>query len=202
VCLPLTDGDTKTKKKQAILITDGDTIAVRAIEVIAKRIGGRAISRSGGNPTPLSGESIERLILAAEAEPVLVLFDDNGHGGVGLGEQALQYIAKSEHIDVLGVLAVASNTTTISTANVDFSVTNSGEIIQYGVDKHGQPLKSKERCIYGDTVAILNYLNLPLVVGIGDIGKMRGHDIIERGAPVTYKAITEILKQNGKRKGL
>ncbi|UOF92924.1 stage V sporulation protein AE [Fodinisporobacter ferrooxydans] len=184
-------------KKSIILITDGDTIAVRAIERVANRIGGRSISRSGGNPTPLEGPKIQRLIWEAASDLVLVLFDDNGHTGVGPGERALQYIATCKDFQVLGALAVASNSYSSVAARVHVSVTKFGQIIPYGVDKHGEPLKQKLPFIYGDTVGVLNELNLPVVVGIGDIGKMRGRDIIDRDSPITYRAVLEILRRSG-----
>lgn len=183
--------------KSVILITDGDTIAIRAVEAVAKRIGGRAISRSGGNPTPLDGASIKRLILAAEGDPVLVLFDDNGHSGIGPGEEALRFIASCKEFRILGVLAVASNTFHANYIRVHRSITKFGDFISCGVDKNGVPLKNQEPFIYGDTVGVLNELNIPHIIGIGDIGKMRGRDIIERGAPITYKAVLEILKCSG-----
>ncbi|PMU54581.1 stage V sporulation protein AE, partial [Pseudomonas sp. GP01-A3] len=39
-------------------------------------------------------------------------------------------------------------------------------------------------------------LNIPLVIGIGDIGKMGGRDDIEKGSPITRKAIEYILERS------
>ena len=38
--------------------------------------------------------------------------------------------------------------------------------------------------------------DIPLVVGIGDVGKMKRKDDICIGAPITRKAIEEILQKN------
>lgn len=43
-------------------------------------------------------------------DPVFVMFDDSGFIGEGCGEKALKYVATHKQIDVLGILAVASNT--------------------------------------------------------------------------------------------
>ncbi|HBG17323.1 MAG TPA: stage V sporulation protein AE, partial [Firmicutes bacterium] len=49
----------------------------------------------------------------------------------------------------------------------------------------------------GDTVDILNGLKIPLIVGIGDIGKMGQADDYEQGANITTRAIKEILNFHG-----
>lgn len=48
----------RNNKRRVILVTDGDGIAKKAVETAALRIGGRCISKSAGNPTPLSGKKI------------------------------------------------------------------------------------------------------------------------------------------------
>ena len=45
----------------------------------------------------------------------------------------------------------------------------------------------------GDTVDILEELSIPIVIGIGDIGKMNGHDNYHAGAKITSKALEYIL---------
>ncbi len=40
--------------------------------------------------------------------------------------------------------------------------------------------------------------NIPLIVGIGDIGKMDGKDDCEIGAPIITKAMEEIINRVGK----
>jgi len=46
-------------------------------------------------------------------------------------------------------------------------------------------------------VEILDRLNIPVVVGIGDIGKMDGADDPDRGSPLTTKALREIMDRSG-----
>ena len=44
---------------------------------------------------------------------------------------------------------------------------------------------------------ILNDLEVPVVVGIGDIGKMNGADDYHYGAKVTTRALLEIINRSG-----
>ncbi len=37
--------------------------------------------------------------------------------------------------------------------------------------------------ITGDTVDVLNDVEIPVIIGVGDIGKMDKHDELSRGAP-------------------
>jgi stage V sporulation protein AE len=184
------------KQRQVILITDGDDYARRTIEKIASEIGGRCISMSHGNPTVLSGPEIVRLIKKAAHDPVLVMFDDSGFMGEGAGEKALKYVANHQDIRVLGVLAVASNTHHKEWTRVDVCVDRDGNLTPYGVDKHGLPDLELGR-INGDTVYCLDELDIPIIVGIGDIGKMSKHDHLVNGSPVTKKAIEIILERSG-----
>ncbi|MFS8512909.1 MAG: stage V sporulation protein AE, partial [Planifilum fulgidum] len=89
-------------KRKVILITDGDRVAREAVEEVARQVGGRAISASAGNPTPLTGEQLVELILQAKHDPVLVMFDDCGSGGTGRGERAMEYVANHPDVEVLG----------------------------------------------------------------------------------------------------
>lgn len=66
------------KKRRVIIVTDGDEYARKAIEHVAKAVGGRCISRSYGNPTTLTGSQTVDLILQAPYDPVFVMFDDSG----------------------------------------------------------------------------------------------------------------------------
>lgn len=184
------------EKRRVVLITDGDVIAKNALEEIAKKIGGRCISQSAGNPSQHSGEELVTMIKQTPNDPVIIMFDDNGSLYKGEGEKALEYVAKSSEVDVLGVVAVASNTKNVSGVRVDFSIDNNGNVVNCGVDKHGKKYKDTEN-VYGDTVDILNNLDIPLIVGIGDIGKMDGKDFLHKGAPITYKAVKLILERNG-----
>ena len=181
-------------KRKVVLITDGDSIAQSSVETVARKIGGRCISLSGGNPTPLTGPEIVDLIKAAAYDPVLVMVDDKGKSTKGKGEQALQYIAKHPDIEVLGVVAVASNTHHTKGTLVDFSITKDGEVVDGAVDKNGNAAPYSEY-LKGDTVDVLRKLNIPLVVGVGDIGKQDGAD--ECQAPITTAAVEEILRRGG-----
>lgn len=182
--------------RSVILITDGDDYARKAIEHVAKEIGGRCISMSHGNPSLLSGEEIVRLIKKADRDPVLVMFDDSGIVGEGAGEKALLYVANHPHIKVLGVLAVAAKTRQAEWTKINVSIDRDGELTPYGVDKFGVRELEIGR-LNGDTVYSLDTLTVPIIVGIGDIGKMAGKDDYELGAPITKKAIELILERSG-----
>jgi stage V sporulation protein AE len=184
------------EKRNVILITDGDDYARRAVERVAAEVGGRCISLSHGNPSVLSGANLVKLIKKAANDPVLVMFDDSGYLGEGAGEQAMKYVAKHEDINVLGVIAVASKTHMAEWSRVDFCIDRDGELTPYGVDKHGLPELDLGR-INGDTVYCLDKLDVPLIIGIGDIGKMARRDHYDRGAPITKKAVEIILERSG-----
>lgn len=181
------------KNRKIIIISDGDIVAKKVIEKTAKTLGARCISSSGGNPTQLNGEEIVEMILQTPFDPVLVMFDDNGHQNTGKGEKAMEYIAKHPDIEVIGAIAVASNTKFVDGITIDFSVDRNGKIVKSAVNKDGEAVKGSLK-IYGDTVDILERLDIPVIVGIGDIGKMDGHDHIENGSQVTHKAVQTILK--------
>jgi len=183
-------------KRRVILVTDGDEYAARTIEYVASKIGGRAISQSQGNPTLLSGPQIVQLIQKAKNDPVFVMFDDCGLVGEGAGERALKFVAEHSAIEVLGIIAVASKTHQTEWAKVDVSIDRFGELTEYGVDKSG--LKDLELGrISGDTVYCIDQLNVPIIVGIGDIGKMARKDDVKNGCPVTLKAVELILERSG-----
>ncbi|MBS3976947.1 MAG: stage V sporulation protein AE [Syntrophomonadaceae bacterium] len=178
-------------KRKVILVTDGDRVAQHVIEYVARKFGGRCISLSAGNPTFISGAEIVRLIKAAPYDPVFVMLDDKGKRLKGPGESALEYIVKNSDIDVIGVIAVASNTEAVNGVKVDCSITRDGQETTGAVDKNGYPTGAA--ILSGDTVDILSRLSVPVIVGIGDIGKMDGLDSLEKGAPITTKAINKIL---------
>lgn len=183
-------------RRRVILITDGDEYARRAVARVSSEIGGRCISMSHGNPTVLTGPEIVRLIKQAPYDPVLVMFDDSGLVGEGAGEKALRYVAGHPEIEVLGVIAVASKTRQAEWTRVDVCIDRDGELTPFGVDKHGIPELEMGR-LNGDTVYCLDELDIPLIVGIGDIGKMARRDHYERGAPITRKAVELILERSG-----
>ncbi|ABR48380.1 stage V sporulation protein AE [Alkaliphilus metalliredigens QYMF] len=181
-------------KRKVIFVTDGDRCAQRTVEVAVKNVGGRCISSSGGNPTPLSSPEIIKRIKEAKHDPVVVMVDDKGNSGTGVGEQALYEMVNHPDIEVMGIIAVASNTKGVQGAHVDFSVDQNGKIIESPVDKDGH--KSIKKVLYGDTVDILDQCHVPIIVGIGDIGKMEGHDSSVIGAPIITKALREVMNRS------
>mgnify|MGYP001016438072 CR=1 FL=1 len=179
---------------RVILLTDGDPAARRVAEQAAQRLGLRCISASAGNPTPLSGPELVALIRQAVHDPVLVMVDDKGDPGTGPGEEALRHICQHPDIRVLGAVAVASNTRRARGVEVDLSVDRRGRILDGPVDKDGQPRKKGR--LRGDTVDVLSRLDIPVIVGVGDPGKMDGADDLEAGCEITTKAIMEILERS------
>lgn len=182
--------------RRVILITDGDEYARRAVECVAKEIGGRCITMSHGNPSKLTGPELIKLINKAPFDPVLVMFDDSGIVGEGAGESALKYVALHKDIEVLGIIAVAANSRHEEWSRVDVSIDRDGNLTPYGVDKYGIPELEIGR-INGDTVYCLDELDVPIIVGIGDIGKMARRDHYKSGAPITKKAVELILERSG-----
>ncbi|MFC0188400.1 stage V sporulation protein AE [Fictibacillus aquaticus] len=182
-------------RKKVIFVTDGDLYALHAVESVARDIGGRCISHSWGNPSKRSGEELIKMILSAPADPVLVMFDDCGYKGEGPGERAMREIASCPEIEVLGAIAVAAKTKHAEWANVNVSIDRNGNLTEYGIDKSGLPDIELGR-INGDTVYILDELNLPIVIGVGDIGKMAGYDSVEKGSPITRMAVQLILERS------
>ncbi|MFZ5633212.1 MAG: stage V sporulation protein AE [Bacillota bacterium] len=185
------------RKRKVIIVTDGDLVAKRAVEVASQNIGARCISCSAGNPTRLTGEQLVAQIKSAPHDPVVVMLDDRGFLGRGRGERAMEYLAGHPDIDVLGVLAVASNTEFAGAVEVDCSVTGTGQVTAGAVDKNGQVKGDHSAYLSGDTVEVLESLDLPVIVGIGDIGKMHEADDPDRGSPLTTKALKEILNRSG-----
>lgn len=181
-------------KKKVIIVTDGDLVAQRAVEAAAKNIGGRCISRSAGNPTPISGREIVEYIKQAKYDPVVVMVDDRGDTHKGDGEEAMEYILNCGEVDVLGVIAVASNTNGVRGIKVDYSIDRNGNIVKKGVDKSG--VVKDDKIVKGDTVDVLNDKRAPIIIGVGDIGKMDGFDNVEIGAPIITKAMEEIIRRS------
>jgi len=183
-------------RKRVILVTDGDEYTKRTLEKVSGEIGGSCVAESQGNPTKITGEELVQLIKHAPKEPVLVMFDDSGIVGEGAGEQALKYVASHEDIEVLGVIAVAAKSRHEEWARVDVCIDREGELTEYGVDKYGVPEYEIGR-INGDTVYCLDELDVPIIVGIGDVGKMARHDSYRIGSPITKKAVELILERSG-----
>ncbi|NLC53426.1 MAG: stage V sporulation protein AE [Firmicutes bacterium] len=183
--------------KKIILITDGDNWARRTIEAAGERLGLPTISASAGNPTPLPAAALREEIKKAPGEPVLVMADDGGEPRKGHGERLLEALLRDDDFQVLGVIAVAANTKRVTGVPVHFSITREGRVHRGPVDKEGRPEPPGQRKVEGDTVDVLNGLQVPIVVGIGDIGKMSPVDRADQGARITTRAIEEILKHNG-----
>lgn len=184
-------------KRKVIIVTDGDRKALKTIEWATHQIGGRCISMSAGNPTPIDGNHIVKLIKTTPHDPVVVMVDDKGCRDFGVGEQALVEIARHPDIEVLGILAVASNTDCTQGIKVDASINRFGELVAGPVDKLGHQELPGHKYLEGDTVDIINQLEVPIVIGIGDIGKMEKADDLKYGSPITLMALKEILKRNG-----
>lgn len=184
------------ERRKVIFITDGDEYARRAVEIAAREIGGRCISLSYGNPSVLSGSEIVSLIKKCPYDPVLVMFDDSGYVGEGAGETAMRYVAASMEIELLGVIAVASKTRHEEWTKVDVCIDRYGQLTPNGVDKFGAEEYELGR-ITGDTVYCVDGLQAPIVVGIGDIGKMAKKDDYKIGAPITKMAVEIILERSG-----
>ncbi|MGE5582634.1 MAG: stage V sporulation protein AE [Bacillota bacterium] len=183
-------------KRKIVVITDGDRIAQKVVEKVARNVHGRAISLSGGNPTLASAEKISQAIKETPRDPVLVMVDDCGDKGAGPGERVLQSLAKDPELEILGVVAVASNTAHVEGIPVTASVARDGSIVDSPVDKDGFPEPKGHYKVEGDTVDVLNSLNIPLVIGVGDLGKMEDADLVEDGAKITTIAVEEVLKRS------
>lgn len=184
-------------KKDVIFVTDGDAAAKKTLEWVASELGCRTISAAAGNPSILTEEVLLKYILQTpEGAAVLVMFDDCGHREEGPGERLMRFLYESSEINVLGAVAVASASHSSEWTNVHFSIDRYGELTEFGVDKEGLADLERNR-INGDTVYILDELKLPIVVGIGDIGKMRGQDEVKKGCPITKKAVQLILERSG-----
>ncbi|HEX2928041.1 MAG TPA: stage V sporulation protein AE, partial [Ruminiclostridium sp.] len=105
-------------------------------------------------------------------------------------------------VEVLGAVAVASNTKGCQGVEVDACIASDGQVTETPVDKLGEAGSEQggvqsSAVVQGDTVDVLNEVEVPVIIGVGDIGKMDKKDDITRGAPVTKRAITEILERSG-----
>lgn len=177
--------------RKVIVVTDGDDLSRRALQMAARQIPARVISRSAGNPTKLTAPQLVDYVKRAKYDPVIVMFDDNGDRGVSVGEQALFDLVAHPDVEVIGALAVASNTSLVQGIEVDFSIDCTGRRVESGVNKDGIAIGSDK--VFGDTVDVLRRLRVPVVVGIGDIGKMGGRDSPERASPITTAALRAIV---------
>lgn len=182
-------------KRKVILVTDGDMVAKRAVEIAAGNIGGRCISASAGNPTVLTGHEILEKVKEAPHDPIVIMVDDRGAKGEGPGEVAMQTILDNTDVDVLGVVAVSSNGKDCNGLDVTCSITKDGIIVEGAVDKSGNNTHDDNIC--GDTLSILKNKKDLLIVGMGDPGKMDYKDEVSKGAPITTRALQEVMKRKG-----
>ncbi|MDI7247300.1 MAG: stage V sporulation protein AE [Bacillota bacterium] len=184
-------------KKKVIVVTDGDGRAKAAVRQAAHNLGLHCIERSAGTPTHTDGDRLAGMVKQAPVEPVIVMFDDHGKKGKGPGEKALEDLARDPGIEIVGAVAVASDTKADMSVAVDESVTKEGEVTGKPVAKSGAPEPPGHKRLEGDTVGVLSGLKIPKIVGIGDLGKMDDQDTAEKGALITTRAIREILEQQG-----
>lgn len=181
-------------RKQVILVTDGDSVAKKAIIKACQKKKLYPILESAGNPTPLTGAELVDEIERAPFEPVVVMLDDRGKSGIGIGERAMEYLLQNDHLEILGVVAVASDTDASRGVQVDKSVNNAGKITKGPVDKDGEPEPYGNRYLEGDTAELLSHYPEVKIIGCGDLGKMGGRDNPGRGAKITTKCLEEVLK--------
>lgn len=181
-------------KKRVIVVTDGDRQALAAVEQAARNVGCRSISLSGGrapHDACLEPEEVVELVLAAPSDPVVVMVDDEGQLGEGRGEHILRHFVEHSEIEVLGVVAVASDARRDLGVEVTESVSRNGDVVKGPVNKDGVPQEGRYQ--KGDTLGVLRGLHVPVVIGLGDPGKMNHADEASRGAPLTTKALQAIL---------
>lgn len=181
--------------KDVIIVTDGDRTAQRAVEVAARNVGAACVVASGYGRSrhgDAALQGVERKIKEAECDLALVLVDDQGQRGEGEGEKIVQHLAASQWANILGVIAVASHLRGGRGVRVDASVAADGRVVQRPVDKDGET-EEDETMLHGDTVESLYRLGVPLIVGLGDPGKMDFADDAQRGAPITTRAVRLIL---------
>ncbi|MFO7819995.1 MAG: stage V sporulation protein AE [Halanaerobacter sp.] len=179
-----------------IAVTDGDETAAKAVEKAAAELDLSVIHESAGNPTSISGEKIVGKIKEVADDTVLVMFDDQGEIGTGLGEEAFLTVLDDPEIEIIGVLAVASNLKEVQGIRPDFSITQNAELINEPVDKTGKAEEAEHQILEGDTLDVLNRLSDTLIIGVGDLGKMEEKDLVQDGAPITTQAISEILQRS------
>lgn len=179
-----------------IAVTDGDSTAVKAVEKAAEQLDLTVIYESAGNPTAISGQEIINKIKDCDNNLAIVMFDDQGEIGTGLGEKAFLTVLNDSDIEIIGVLAVASDLKAVQGIKPDFSITKEEELVAEPVDKTGKSEAIGHETLEGDTLDMLNLLSDTLIVGVGDIGKMDDKDLAEQGAPITTRAISEILQRS------
>ncbi len=186
-------GVPKAAVSDIIIVTDGDETAWHAVKAASESLGLTPLALSRGNPTAADADAIVAAAEAAPSGPVVVMVDDQGDSGRGPGERTLAQRLRDKRVRVLGVVAVASNTKGVDGVVPDMSVGQTAKPELGAVDKLGRPTSGP---LLGDTVDVLRDAphDIP-VVGLGDPGKMRGHDRLEDGVPATRAALQTILDQ-------
>ncbi|SDL64637.1 stage V sporulation protein AE [Sediminibacillus halophilus] len=184
------------RPKKVIIITDGDEYAKKTMDYLSQQLGGTCLAYLSDNPTHASEKQVTEAIMAAPEEPVYVLIDDAGAPGPGAGEKILLGLAKNENIQIMGAIAVAAHTKNAEWTRFTLAIDQDGQLTSNGISKEGIPIPEIGR-INGDTIYSLDQVDIPVVVAIGDIGKMQGKDDIKKGSPITRKAIEIILERGG-----
>jgi stage V sporulation protein AE len=181
-----------------IVVTDGDATAWRAVRQASEALGLHPLEASRGNPTRADAEAIVKAAAAHRGtDPVVVMVDDQGDADKGPGERVLERLLQDRRVRVLGVVAVASNTDGVSGVVPDGSVGQGGVAVQGAVNKAGKP---DGRRLIGDTVDVLKGAPTSVpIIGLGDPGKMGGHDRPQDGVPATRAALAEVLKRARRR---
>lgn len=183
--------------QKVIFVTDGDAIACKAIIRATKTLSIGHVILSGGNPTCCSYEDLLKKVKASEYPITVVLFDDAGQVEIGKGETLMKQLAEEEEMDIIGALAVSSADRSADWTRVDVSIDRNGQLVSQGVDKEGIP-DLEDHKVHGDTVYVLDQLDIKTVVGIGDLGKMAGRDDPHKGAKITTKALKLIIERSAK----
>lgn len=182
--------------KKVIIITDGDEYARKTLDYLVNQLGGTCLSYLSDNPTKALPEEVIQAVHDAKKEPVYVLIDDAGTQGIGSGERILLALNEDPEVEIIGAIAVAAHTKNMEWSRFTLAIDHNGELIPNGVDKQGVRLPEIGR-INGDTIYALDQIDLPIVIAIGDIGKMHGRDDLKKGSPITRKAIEIILERGG-----
>jgi stage V sporulation protein AE len=177
-----------------IIVTDGDRTAAQALRRACRELDLDLLEASQGNPTPSTGPDLIAAIHHAERPPVVVMVDDRGRADMGPGERVLAQLLQATSLNVIGVVAVAANTRPVQGVPVPVSVSQTAQVVASAVDKAGHPQNSHR--LKGDTVDVLQHYRGP-IIGLGDPGKMDGHDRLSAGAPATRRALEEILTRAG-----
>lgn len=179
---------------ELIVVTDGDATAWRAVRQASEALGLDALELSRGNPTRASADEIVAAAGGHHGDsPVVVMVDDQGDSGKGPGERVLLRLLEDRRVRILGVVAVASNTGGVAGVVPDRSIGRGGRVVKGAVNKAGRP---DGQTLVGDTVDVLEDApkSVP-IIGLGDPGKMGGHDSPGDGVPATRAALEQVLKR-------